>query len=53
MFTDGHCAVIHPVLRGMQADGAEVFEHLVTDDGLLPTARRPLEGRKKPRKKTA
>jgi integrase len=40
------------VLPGMQADAAKLFEHLIAA-GVLPAARHPVEGRKKPRKKTA
>jgi integrase len=41
------------VLPGMQADAATLFEHLITSDTVLPAVRRPVEGRKKPRQKTA
>lgn len=41
------------VLPGMQADAAKLFEHLIAGDAVLPAASRPVEGRKKPRQKTA
>ena len=40
------------VLPGMQADAARRFENLIAP-GVLPATQPPVEGRKKPRKKTA
>jgi integrase len=40
------------VLPGMQADAAKLFETLIAPS-VLPAARHPVEGRKKPRQKTA
>jgi integrase len=41
------------VLPGMQAEAAKLFEQLIARDAVLPAAGQPVEGRKKPRQKTA